>query len=115
VAAVLLASRLNSGSPNYGALIELQAIAAAVVGGASLAGGRGHVLNTLVGVLIIVVVQNGLNLNAVSTSIQSIAIGLIILLAVGIDIWRGSLARVISSQRDRRLAQTGASADGSAA
>ena len=115
VAAVLLASRLNSGSPNYGALIELQAIAAAVVGGASLAGGRGHVLNTLVGVLIIVVVQNGLNLNAVSTSIQSIAIGFIILLAVGIDIWRGSLARAISSQRDRRVTQTGASAEGSAA
>ena len=102
IAAVLLASRLNSGSPNYGELIELQAIAAAVVGGASLAGGRGHVLNTLVGVLIIVVVQNGLNLNAVSTSIQSIAIGLIILLAVGIDIWRGVLAQSIVTQRLRR-------------
>jgi ribose transport system permease protein len=101
VAAVLLAARLNSGSPNYGELIELQAIAAAVVGGASLAGGRGHVLNTLVGVLIIVVVQNGLNLNAVSTSVQSIAIGLIILLAVGVDIWRGSAVRSLSALRSR--------------
>jgi len=96
IGAVLLAARLNSGSPNYGALIELQAIAAAVVGGASLAGGRGHVLNTLVGVLIIIVVQNGLNLNAVSTSVQSITIGLIILLAVGVDIWRERLSQIFS-------------------
>jgi ribose transport system permease protein len=101
VAAVLLSARLNSGSPNYGELIELQAIAAAVVGGASLAGGRGHVINTLVGVMIIVVVQNGLNLNAVSTSLQSISIGLIILLAVGIDIWRGSAAHALGTARDR--------------
>jgi ribose transport system permease protein len=101
IAAVLLAARLNSGSPNYGELIELQAIAAAVVGGASLAGGRGHVVNTLVGVMIIVIVQNGLNLNAVSTSIQSISIGLIILLAVGVDIWRGTVIRTIAAQRGR--------------
>jgi ribose transport system permease protein len=92
VGSVLLAARLNSGSPNYGTLIELQAIAAAVVGGASLAGGRGHVVNTLVGALIIVLVQNGLNLNAVSTSVQSITIGSIILLAVGVDIWRERIA-----------------------
>jgi ribose transport system permease protein len=104
VAAVLLSARLNSGSPNYGELIELQAIAAAVVGGASLAGGRGHVVNTLVGVLIIVVVQNGLNLNAVSTSVQSVAIGLIILLAVGVDTWRGTLAGRLSRRRATRAA-----------
>lgn len=102
IGAVLLAARLNSGSPNYGSLIELQAIAAAVVGGASLAGGRGHVLNTLVGVLIIVVVQNGLNLNAVSTSLQSITIGGIILLAVGVDIWRGRLGALASGRFAKR-------------
>lgn len=101
IAAVLLAARLNSGSPNYGELIELQAIAAAVVGGASLAGGRGHVLNTLVGVLIIVVVQNGLNLNAVSTSVQSISIGFIILLAVGVDIWRSKFVDTVAAQKVR--------------
>ena len=93
IGAVLLSARLNSGSPNYGTLIELQAIAAVVVGGASLAGGRGHVFNTLIGVLIITVVQNGLNLNAVSPAVQSIAIGLIILLAVVIDVWRGHITR----------------------
>ncbi len=102
IGAVLLAARLNSGSPNYGTLIELQAIAGAVVGGASLAGGRGHVLNTLVGVLIIVVVQNGLNLNAVSTSVQSITIGLIILLAVGVDIWRERLTAVLVDRFGKR-------------
>lgn len=97
-AAVLLASRLNSGSPNYGAMIELQAIAAAVVGGASLAGGRGRVVSTLIGALIIIVVQNGLNLNAVSTSMQSLTIGLIILIAVGIDVWRVRLGRYLATK-----------------
>lgn len=92
IGGVLLAARLNSGSPNYGSGIELLAIAGAVVGGASLAGGRGHIVNTLVGVLIIVVVQNGLNLNAVSTSVQSVAIGAIILLAVALDIWRPTVS-----------------------
>ena len=92
IGGVLLAARLNSGSPNYGSGIELLAIAGAVVGGASLAGGRGHIVNTLVGTLIIVVVQNGLNLNAVSTSVQSVAIGAIILLAVALDIWRPTVS-----------------------
>lgn len=108
IGGVLLAARLNSGSPNYGAGIELLAIAGAVVGGASLAGGRGHIVNTLVGVLIIVVVQNGLNLNAVSTSVQSVAIGTIILLAVALDIWRPTvsarLADLLPSQANRALA-----------
>lgn len=95
IGAVLLSSRLNSGSPNYGTLIELQAIAAAVVGGASLAGGRGRVVSTLIGALIIIVVQNGLNLNAVTTSMQSLTIGLIILIAVGVDVWRGRIAAMV--------------------
>lgn len=104
IGAVLLAARLNSGSPNYGTLIELQAIAAVVVGGASLSGGRGHVFNTLIGVLIITVVQNGLNLNAVSPAVQSIAIGLIILLAVVIDVWRGHLTRDLVAKVTKRPA-----------
>jgi len=95
--AILMSSRLNSGSPNYGQTLELQAIAAAVVGGASLAGGRGNVLSTLVGALTIVMVQNGLNLNAVPSSVQNIVLGLIILLAVGIDMWRGELLSKMTS------------------
>lgn len=91
IGAVLLAARLNSGSPNYGDGVELQAIAAAVVGGASLAGGRGSIISTLIGALIIIVVQNGLNLNSVSTSMQSLTIGAIIVIAVGLDIWGRNL------------------------
>ena len=105
VAAVLMAARLNSGSPNYGAGLELQAIAAAVIGGASLAGGRGHILATLLGALTITIVQNGLNLNAVPTSLQSIVIGAIILIAVGLDVWRADLGRAL---RRRSSATKGA-------
>ena len=66
-----------------------------MIGGASLAGGRGHILNTVIGAMTIVIVQNGLNLNAVPTSAQNVIIGAIIVLAVGIDMWR---------ERDRRRA-----------
>jgi ribose transport system permease protein len=95
VGAILMSARLNSGSPNYGVGLELQAIAAAVIGGASLAGGRGNVLATLLGALTITIVQNGLNLNAVPTPMQNVIIGLIILLAVGLDMWRGELGRIL--------------------
>ena len=95
VASILMASRLNSGSPNYGVGMELQAIAAAVIGGASLSGGRGNVISTLFGALTIVIVQNGLNLNAVPTSLQNIIVGLIILLAVGIDMWREEMGLIL--------------------
>lgn len=91
IGAVLMAARLNSGSPNYGVGLELSAIAAAVIGGASLAGGRGHIVNTVIGALTIVIVQNGLNLNSVPTSVQTVVIGAIIVLAVGIDMWRNEL------------------------
>ena len=89
--AVLMTARLNSGSPNYGVGMELSAIAAAVIGGASLAGGRGHIVNTVIGAMTIVIVQNALNLNAVSTAAQNVVIGSIIVLAVGIDMWRGEI------------------------
>jgi ribose transport system permease protein len=85
---VLMAARLNSGSPNYGVGMELSAIAAAVIGGASLQGGKGNVISTLFGALTITIVQNGLNLHAVETSVQGVVIGLIIMLAVFIDMWR---------------------------
>lgn len=96
VGAVLMSARLNSGSPNYGQTLELQAIAAAVVGGASLAGGRGNILATFMGAMTIVIVQNGLNLNAAPSSVQNIVLGLIILLAVGIDMWRVELSAFLS-------------------
>lgn len=94
--AILMSARLNSGSPNYGVGMELSAIAAAVIGGASLAGGRGNIINSLIGAMTIVIVQNGLNLNAVPTSAQNVVIGTIIVLAVGIDMWRAELARFLN-------------------
>jgi ribose transport system permease protein len=106
VGAILFAARLNSGSPNYGSGMELQAIAATVIGGASLTGGRGNIFGTLLGALIITIVQNAMNLNGVGSSQQAIIIGLIILVAVGIDMWRveigQGLARLMPSLSPRR-------------
>ncbi|MDH4137149.1 MAG: ABC transporter permease [Anaerolineae bacterium] len=95
VAGVLMAARLNSGSPNYGAGMELQAIAAAVIGGASLTGGYGNIISTLFGALTVAAVQNGLNLNAVPTAWQNITLGAIIALAVLVDMWRAEIGRGI--------------------
>ena len=100
--AILMAARLNSGSPNYGVGLELSAIAAAVIGGASLSGGRGNILNTAIGAMTIVVVQNGLNLNAVPTSAQNVIVGAIILFAVGVDMWRGEITRLLLRAIPRR-------------
>lgn len=97
VGAVLMAARLNSGSPNYGVGMELSAIAAAVIGGASLAGGRGDILGTVIGALTIVIVQNALNLNAVPASVQNVTIGAIIVIAVGVDMWRAEVGRALAS------------------
>ena len=96
IGSVLMAARLNSGSPNYGVGMELSAIAAAVIGGASLSGGRGNIVNTVLGALTIVIVQNGLNLNAVPTSAQNVVVGAIIVLAVGIDMWRAEIGQAMS-------------------
>ena len=105
VGAILMSARLNSGSPNYGQTLELQAIAAAVVGGASLAGGRGNILATLMGAMTIVIVQNGLNLNAAPSSVQNIVLGLIILLAVGIDMWRAEISALMGRLLGRSSAR----------
>jgi ribose transport system permease protein len=104
--AILMAARLNSGSPNYGVGLELSAIAAAVIGGASLAGGRGNILNTAIGAMTIVIVQNGLNLNAVPTSAQNVITGAIILLAVGIDMWREEVGRLAARMLPSRSSRS---------
>ncbi|HLE05170.1 MAG TPA: ABC transporter permease [Anaerolineales bacterium] len=96
ISGLLIAARLNSGSPNYGVGLELQAIAAAVIGGASLTGGIGNIISTLFGALTVAVVQNGLNLNAVPAAWQNITLGLIIVLAVSLDMWRADLGRGLS-------------------
>ncbi len=82
---VVVASQFNSGTPTYGQLAELDAIAAAVVGGTSLEGGRGTILGTLIGALIIAVIRNGMNLTGVDPYAQKIWLGLVILGAVLLD------------------------------
>lgn len=85
LAAILLTARLNSAGPNAGIMYELDAIAAAVIGGTSLMGGEGTIFGTLIGALIMGVLRNGLNLLGVSSYIQDIVIGSVIILAVLMD------------------------------
>jgi ribose transport system permease protein len=85
VAAVLLTARLNSAQPIAGIMYELDAIAAVVIGGTSLAGGEGGVGGTLIGALIMGVLRNGLNLLGVSSFLQQVVIGLVIVVAVLLD------------------------------
>jgi ribose transport system permease protein len=83
--ALLLVARLNSAQPIAGMSYELDAIAAVVIGGASLLGGVGSVLGTLVGALIMSVLRNGLNLLGVNAYVQQVAIGVVIVAAVLLD------------------------------
>jgi ribose transport system permease protein len=91
LAGMVLASRLDSSQPSAGLGYELDAIAAVVIGGASLSGGVGGVGGTVVGVLIIGVLHNGLNLTGVSPFIQQVVIGVVIALAVSTDTLRRRL------------------------
>ena len=81
-------TRLDSVQPSAGLGYELDTIAAVVIGGASLSGGVGSIGGTAVGVLIIGVLRNGLNLLGVSPFIQQVVIGVVIALAVDADTWR---------------------------
>jgi ribose/xylose/arabinose/galactoside ABC-type transport system permease subunit len=84
-AAILLTARLNSAQPIAGIMYELDAIAATVIGGTSLSGGSGTLGGTLVGALIMGVLRNGLNLLGVSSFLQQLVIGLVIVVAVLLD------------------------------
>jgi ribose transport system permease protein len=83
LAGIVLSSRLMSGQPNAGVGFELDAIAAVVLGGTAIAGGRGSIVGTLIGAVTLGVLNNGLNLMSVSPYTQKILKGAIILLAVG--------------------------------
>lgn len=88
IAGVMLAARLDSAQPSDGLGYELDAIAAVVVGGASLNGGTGGIGGTVIGVLIIGVLHNGLNLVGISPFIQQIVVGAVIAVAVTFDTLR---------------------------
>lgn len=88
LAAIVLAGRMNSGYPLAGSGAELDSIAAVIIGGASFFGGVGTVSGTLVGALIIGVLRNGLNLLDVSSYWQAAVIGVVIVMAVWIDVVR---------------------------
>jgi ribose transport system permease protein len=82
---VIMASQFKSGDPKYGLMYELYVIAAVVVGGTSLSGGRGKVFGTLIGAFIIAVIQNGMNLTGVQSYTQKVVLGVVLLLAVLLD------------------------------
>ena len=94
LAAVILTARLNSAQPIAGMMYELDAIAAVVIGGTSLLGGEGKISGTLIGVLIMGILRNGLNLLGLSSFTQQVVIGSVIILAVLID---------MTLRRDRTL------------
>jgi ribose/xylose/arabinose/galactoside ABC-type transport system permease subunit len=85
IAGLLFIARVNSGDPTAGATYELTAITATVLGGTSLFGGRATIVGTLIGALIMGVFQNGLDLLAVSSVYQQMAIGTVLVLAVWLD------------------------------
>lgn len=85
IAGLILTSRLNSAQPTAGVAFELDAIAAVVIGGTSMSGGKGRLFGTLVGALIIGTLNNGLNLLGVSSFYQQIVQGIVILIAVLLD------------------------------
>jgi ribose/xylose/arabinose/galactoside ABC-type transport system permease subunit len=86
IAAVLLTARLNTAQPIAGIMYELDAIAAVVIGGTSLSGGDGHLGGTLIGALTMGVLRNGLNLLGVSSFLQQLVIGGVIIVAVLVDV-----------------------------
>jgi len=91
ISAIVLTGRLMSGQPNAGIGFELDAIAAVVLGGTAIAGGRGSILGTLIGAMLLAILNNGLNLLGIDPYVQNVIKGVIILLAVYIS-------------RDRRFA-----------
>lgn len=91
IGAVVLAGRTEATSPLFGNLLELDTIAAVIIGGASFLGGRGHIGHALIGAVMIGVIRNALNLNNVDAFFQMVAIGLVIVVAVEADVLRNYL------------------------
>ncbi|WP_314172423.1 multiple monosaccharide ABC transporter permease [Streptomyces winkii] len=87
LAGCVYAARLNAGTPQAGINFELEAIAAAFIGGASMSGGVGTVLGAVIGGLVLGVLNNGMSLVGIGTDYQQVIKGLVLLAAVGFDVW----------------------------
>jgi ribose transport system permease protein len=88
LAGMIDAARILTGNPTAGLEYELQVIAAVVIGGASLTGGKGTIIGATIGALLMAVLQNGSNLLGISPFVQRMVIGALIIVAVGFDVWR---------------------------
>lgn len=99
VAGIVYVGRMNSAVPLASQEGDLDAIAACIIGGTRMSGGKGNVWGTLIGAMIITVIRNGCNLLGVSSDLQQIVIGAVIVIAVFIDVVRGTL-----EERSKRLA-----------
>lgn len=104
VAGLLTAGRTAAGSPNAGILLELDALTAVIVGGASFFGGRGAIWNVVVGALVIGTIRNGLNLLNVTPFYQQMAVGSLILVAIQLDVVRARLETRLQVVRSLRHA-----------
>jgi len=91
IAGVMLTARVASGEPNLGAALPLESIAAAVIGGVSLRGGEGGVIRAIFGAILIVLIRNGMNLMNISSYLQMVVMGCLLIFAVVMDQFRISI------------------------
>lgn len=87
ITGIVLASRLKMGSPTVGDGYEIDAIAAAAIGGTSMSGGEGSILKTIIGAFILCIIRTGLNIIGVSSSNQKVIIGAILVIVVALDMF----------------------------
>ncbi|TCW38025.1 monosaccharide ABC transporter membrane protein (CUT2 family) [Thermohydrogenium kirishiense] len=105
LAGMIMVSRLGTGDPTTGVGYELNAIAAAAIGGASLAGGKGSIAGTMIGALILSALEAGLVLMGVNSFYQYIAIGLVIIIATYVETIQNSIASYISRHSKKRFSK----------
>jgi ribose/xylose/arabinose/galactoside ABC-type transport system permease subunit len=98
LAGVLLTARTTSGNPINGTGLELQAITAVFLGGAATAGGKGTVFGTFLAVILVGVLNNGMNLLGFNTFIQRVALGLLLIAAVAVSQWRQARAERVRTR-----------------